>query len=40
MKTLAKLAAGSMLLVSALLAHADGAPHIVLYIVQTATTGG
>ena len=39
MKTLAKLAIGSMLLVSALLAHADGAPHILLYIMQTGTGG-
>lgn len=39
MKTLAKFAVGSMLLASALLAHADGTPHVVLYIMQTATGG-
>lgn len=39
MKTLVKLAVGGMLAVSALLAHADGAPHILLYIMQTATGG-
>lgn len=39
MKTLAKLAAVSMLLVAAWQAHADGTPHIVFYVMQTATGG-
>lgn len=39
MKTVARLVVGSMLLVSTLLAHADGAPHLLLYVTQTFAGG-